>query len=138
MREGQNLNFAVPIENVAELLQRRDDLPLAEFQAKLTPPKPKPSPHPQLNVRDMFQGANTAFKAGRYADALKGYQRAQELDPTESAAYYNAARCYLELGDATKAARMYYIYLLLSNDNDPDRKNVVRWLSDGKFPIPQK
>lgn len=139
LREGQNLNFAVPIEKVADLLQRRDDLPLAEFQAKLTPPKSKPVPRPQqLTVRDLFQGANSAFKAGHYADALRGYQRAQELDPTESAAYYNAAKCYLELGDAAKAARMYYMYLLLSDDNDPDRKNVVEWLTDGKFPIPQK
>jgi S1-C subfamily serine protease len=138
MREGQNLNFAVPIENVTDLLQSRDDLPLAEFQARLTPPKPKPSARPPLTMRDMFQSANTAFKTGHYFEALKGYERAQELDPTESAAYYNAARCYLELGDSTKAARMYYIYLLLANDNDPDRQGVIRWLSDRKFPIPQK
>ena len=89
-------------------------------------------------MRDAFQSANTAFKAGRYVEALSGYERAQELDPTESAAYYNAARCYLELGNSTKAARMYYIYVLLANDNDPDRKNVIQWLSDRKFPIPQK
>ena len=35
MREGQNLNFAVPIENVSDLLQSRADIPLAEFQVRI-------------------------------------------------------------------------------------------------------
>lgn len=137
MREGQNLNFAVPIEAVAELLQRRDDLALEDFQASLAPPQPSPAPRPTLTVDDIFQRANADFNAGRYREALKGYKRAQELDLTESAAWYNAARCYIELGDQPNAARMYYIYLLSADENDVNRESVVRWLSEMKFPIPQ-
>jgi len=82
--------------------------------------------------------SNPAFRAGRYREALSGYQRIQELNPAESASYYNAARCYLELDDQTSAARMYYSYLLLVDDDDPDRKRVEQWLAERQFPVPQK
>jgi hypothetical protein len=138
MREGQNLNFAVPIEHVAHLLQRRDNLSLLAFQGTLTPPRPEPSSRRAVPTGNAFQTANAEFRAGHYAEALRGYERAQELDPTEPAAYYNAARCYLELGDPAKAARTYYIYPLLSDDSDPDRKAVVQWLVSRNYPVPQK
>lgn len=38
MREGQNLNFAVAIKCVANLLQRCEELPLPDFKAELAAP----------------------------------------------------------------------------------------------------
>jgi len=33
---------------------------------------------------------------------------------------------------------MYYSYLLLVDDDDPDRKRVEQWLAERQVPVPQK
>jgi S1-C subfamily serine protease len=137
VREGQNLNFAVPIEKVADLLQRREGLALPEFQTRIAPRAPT-SPRLPIKSKSVFETANAAFRAGDYGGALRAYERAQELDTADAAAYYNAALCYRQLGDPPNAARMYYLYLLRSDDDDPDREKVLNWLTEMKFPIPQK
>jgi S1-C subfamily serine protease len=135
MSVGQNLNFALPVEILQELLQRRDNLTLPELQAQIAP---NLKPRPKRTFNDVLETANAAFAAGRYLDALKGYESAQKLDPTESAVYYNAAKCYVELGNSTKAAAMYNLYLALAREDDPDREAVMRWLAEMKLERPEK
>jgi hypothetical protein len=135
MSAGQNLNFALPVEVLQELLQRRDNLTLPELQAQIAP---RSKPRPKRIFSDVFETANAAFVAGRYLDALNGYESAQKLDPTESAAYYNAAKCYIELGNSSQAGAMYYLYLALAPDDDPDREAVTRWLTQMKLKRPNK
>lgn len=150
LRDGQNLNFAVPIEDVANLIQKREELSLPDFQARLAPQRPTSAARPvptgrsapvgraTLTMREAFQQADAAFQARQYAEALKGYERVQELAPTQAPAYYNAALCYVQLGDSAKAARMYYIFLLLADERDPDRQRVIDWLAARSYPIPKK
>ena len=104
-------------------------------------PNAKASVHvqrPAATFRGTFAAANTAFRAGRFREALKGYAQVQEFAPTESAAYYNAAKCCVELGDRAKATRMYYMFQAYANTEDPERNSELRWFAEDEFSSPGK
>ena len=134
VRDGQNLNFAIPVEKLAGLLDRRDNLTLADFRNQLQPPRTNPLTSDPFELA--FERGGKLYEAGRYREALDQFLKVQALRPDEAAAYYNAARCYEHLNLEDDAAVEYYVFLSLAPSNDPDRQAVVDWMTNRNYDLP--
>lgn len=125
LREGQNLNFAIPVERLVELQSRSADLTFEQFRTWVQAP-------PQRTVDEKyvraFRRGLEIYNAGQYLDAVKVFLKAQQLRPEEAAAYYNAALCYDQAGLSDLAAVEYLMFLVYAPDTDPDRKTASDWL----------
>jgi len=129
---GQNLNFAIPVQYIKELLSRRDNLTFAEFHRVTSPPRTQTDPF-TMN----FSRGVALYNEGRYSEALERFLEAEQLRPDEGDAYYNAALCYQRLADEESAANEYYVYLLLSPADDPEREFATKWLKARGRPLPK-
>jgi S1-C subfamily serine protease len=121
--EGQNLNFAVPVEKLRPLLARRDGLSLAAFRKVIVPAVDQGDAY-----RTVFELGVDLLDSNRYTQALKSFLQAEKLQPDEPNSYYNAAICYQLMGDDKSAAVHYSVYLALAPAEDPDREKVASWL----------
>jgi tetratricopeptide (TPR) repeat protein len=95
--EGQNLNFAVPAERIAQL-KVGDVKTVSSLSAEI-----------QKNKRST---AETAYSQGLaqlsrddYARALPNFEKAVEVDPNYAEAWYQAGYCYGILGRAADSLR---------------------------------
>ena len=126
LREGQNLNFAIPVEYLSQLRSQLSDLTFDQFRSQIQPPR-------QLTVEDRyirtFGRGLRFYRMGRYFDALNEFLEVQTLRPTEAAAYYNAAICYDQLKQTEEAAYQYALFLTHAAKDDPAHDSVVEWLT---------
>ena len=131
MSEGQNLNFATPIDSLRGLLERREDLTLAEFQKRA---------QVESGSDDEF---NRSFDAGlrlqhrgEYRSAVRSYLYAEAIMPDEPSCYYNAGLCHVELREKERAVEQFYRYLACAAADDPDRADIEDWLTDNHYKVP--
>jgi len=133
MSEGQNLNFATPIDSLRDLIALRDDLTLGEFRRRA-------KAHSRAN--DDFDRAFDAglrhHNRGEYRTAVRWYLYSEVLDPEEPSSFYNAGLCYAELKERDRAAEQFYRYLAVADSDDPDRDDIEGWLEDNGFKVPKK
>jgi len=125
LREGQNLNFAIPVEYLSQLRSQLSDLTLDQFRNQIQPPR-------QLTLEDRckrtFERGLRFYRIGRYSDAVNEFVEVQTLRPTEAAAYYDAALCYDQLGQTEEAAYHYTLFLTYAAENDPAHDRALAWL----------
>jgi S1-C subfamily serine protease len=121
-REGQNINFAVPIEVLSAVDSQPMGLPLATFQDS----RRREAERRQFS--SVFEEGRRLYAAGDFESALSRFLSAERLNPSEAASFYNAALCYRNLGEPDTAARHYRRYLALAPSNDEDRQSVLDWL----------
>ena len=81
---------------------------------KAEPPKPKKEVH--TAEKEKIKG-NEEFKKKNFDEALKFYDKAIELDPTEVLYYSNKAACFIEKKEFDKALEMCDKALEVSNEN---------------------
>lgn len=59
------------------------------------------------DIHSTLIAAQKQFENGRYDEALKLYQQANDAEPGHAAVEYNVALCHLHLGDGAKAAQQF-------------------------------
>jgi hypothetical protein len=64
-------------------------------------------------AKDLFAAGQKLYKADKYAEAVLKFEAAYAAKP-HPVIYFNIARCYEQLGDASKAVKAYRDYLRLS------------------------
>jgi len=131
MSEGQNLNFATPIDSLAKLLTRREDLTLTEFQKRA---KAETGDDDEFNRT--FEAGLRLQHRGEYRRAVRTYLYAEALTPDEPSCYYNAGLCYVELREKERAVEQFYRYLACAATDDPDRTDIEDWLTDNGYKVP--
>jgi S1-C subfamily serine protease len=123
--EGQNLNFAVPVEAVDKISEKFEDLALDEFARK--------------DIDGRYNAAFTRgmgrYDAGEFRKALSDFLLVQRLSPKMADAYYNAAMCLEKLGRKDRAAEQYRKYLLYAPEDDEDRADAKRWLTEHGYRV---
>ena len=98
--EGQNLNFAVPAERIAQL--KINDL---QSFASLSAESKK---NKRSSAEGLYAQGLAQLSRDDYAKALPYFEKAVETDPNYAEAWYQAGYCYGVLGrhaDALKASR---------------------------------
>lgn len=133
MSEGQNLNFATPIDSLMGLLDRREDLTLTEFQKRA---KAETGDDDEFNRA--FEAGLRLQHRGEYRKAVRSYLYAEMLTPEESSSYYNAGLCYVELREKERAVEQFYRYLACAAGDDPDRADIEDWLTDNGYKVPTR
>jgi S1-C subfamily serine protease len=131
MSEGQNLNFATPIDSLMDMLPRRENMTLSEFQKRA---KAASGDDDQFNRA--FDAALRLQHRGDYRKAVRTYLYAEVLAPEEPSCYYNAGLCYVELHERDRAAEQFYRYLACAETDDRDRPDIEDWLSDNGYKVP--
>lgn len=130
LREGQNLNFAIPVESLTNLLDRTEDLTFDEFKRQIHPINSIP---PQISSTRIFGQGVRLYNAGLFNDALAKFLAVEESNPENSAAYYNAALCYKALGLRESAALEYSMFLIYASSDDPNRARAINWLTENGY-----
>jgi S1-C subfamily serine protease len=133
MSEGQNLNFATPIDSLLGLMARHEDLTLTEFQKRA---EAETGDHDEFSRS--FDAALRHQHRGEYRRAVRGYLYAEVLTPDEPSCYYNAGLCYVELREKDRAAEQFYRYLACADHDDTDRADIEDWLSDNGYKVPAR
>ena len=87
LREGQNLNFAIPVEKIDSLLYKKAAN--------------------ELSATDWFEKGLALMESGKYQDAIEAYSKAIELNPEYAWAYCNRGIAYRNLEDYRQAIRDY-------------------------------
>ena len=97
--------------------------------AKKAEAVPTPTPVPQMagspdmpsaresmteTVADDFTLGNLMMQEEKYADAIKAYQKAVQLDPTFSEAWNHLAICYQNTGQNAKALEAFKKYKMVT------------------------
>lgn len=125
--EGQNLNFAVPVDSLRPLVERNEDLSFADFQGQLFALD-------WVNTgldREAASGAQacmSAYEEGEYAAALRGFLALARLRPRAPYPYLMAARCCRGMDEEARAVPFYRLYLERAYPEDPVRPQVEDWL----------
>jgi len=132
LSEGQNLNFATPIDSLTDMLERRENMTLTEFQKRA---KAETGEDDEFNRS--FDAALRHQHRGEYRRAVRTYLYAEVLAPEEPSCYYNAGLCYVELREKDRAAEQFYRYLACAEADDPDRADIEDWLADNHYKVPQ-
>ena len=131
MSEGQNLNFATPIDSLVGLIAQREDMTLNDFQKRA---RIETGDHDEFNRS--FDAALRLQHRGEYRRAVRSYLYAEVLTPEEPSCYYNAGLCYVELREKDRAAEQFYRYLACAESDDPDRADIEDWLTDNGYKVP--
>jgi len=133
MSEGQNLNFATPIDSLRHILPRRENLTLGEFRKRA-----RTAAGEDDEFTRAFDTGRRLHHRGAWRRAVRWYLYAEVLDPDEPSTFYNAGLCYIELNEKQRAAEQFYRYLGLAEDDDPDRAEIEDWLADNRFRVPKR
>jgi tetratricopeptide (TPR) repeat protein len=88
--EGQNFNFAIPVERVLSA-------PLMESPSKQVASSALPTP--AIDAKAPFNSGNAFFDKKEYDKAISAFTEAIRLDPNNALAYCNRGRAYVNKGD---------------------------------------
>ena len=94
--EGQNLNFAIPVEKVLSA-------PLMESPSEQVASSALPTP--AIDAKAPFGSGNAFFDKKEYDKAISAFTEAIRLDPNNALAHCNRGRAYVNKGDNDKAIR---------------------------------
>ena len=78
-------------------------------------------------ARNAYKAAETAFREGKFEDALAAYRQADEALPI-AATKYKVALCLDKLGRANEASTAYQAFL----DSKPDPKKMADAIGEAK------
>lgn len=133
--EGQNLNFAVPIDSLRPLLERNDGLDFTRFQQKIFQEKWGDSGLDRECVR-LIEVALEMFRDDDYKLALRPALATSARCPDAPLPYLVAGGCYQELGDIPRAAASYYAFLARAGEEHSARESIVNWLREQGLDVP--
>ena len=71
---------------------------------------------PSLRKQEYFQSGARYFEKGKYREAILQFQNALQVDPGYLDAHYQLARCYLRIGNPSRA----YNHLVRTVERQPD------------------
>jgi tetratricopeptide (TPR) repeat protein len=126
LAEGQNLNFAVPVNRVKPLLKGKRLIALGELSEGKRPakrrfsPEDSKTPESSSSAEEHFQMGLSYHLEGKYDLAVKEYEEAIRLKPDLAVAHYNLGWTYRQKGLHDLATRHTEQALLL----DPDLKGA--------------
>jgi S1-C subfamily serine protease len=135
LQEGQNLNFAIPVEKVKSLLSRHDNLSFSEFRRKIEPSKRGAGSD---SFTFVFHRGWQLLEQGCYQEALAQFLRAQEINPDHPASYLDAGLCREHMGEELLAALEYQCWLSLVSREHPKRASIVEWLESRGYEVPPR
>lgn len=115
--QGQQLNFAVPIDMVVRLMAQPTQMARAPEQ----PGAP--------DSASLFGRALNAFNADRFAEAAELFDEVWRTYPTEYAALYNAGLAYTRLGDYARAADSYQRFVERADPQSDEAQRAQRFLA---------
>jgi tetratricopeptide (TPR) repeat protein len=114
--EGQNLNFAIPGEQIAKLTPTKA-INFSNWE-KGRPGKGVSS------AEDIFLTGLEFFKAGEYEKSLPYFERAVKQDPKDYVAYLGIGLCNFELGRYNEAIEAYKQAIHLKPDISEAHNNL--------------
>jgi hypothetical protein len=96
-----------------------------------------PSPEDEAQAKKLFESANTAFEAKRFAEALELYRQSFAKVPRPSV-LFNIARTQEELGDYPAAWMSYQRFLQIADEDSRRRPDAEARLAElqGKIELP--
>src|SRR3989449_9719051 len=112
LKEGQNLNFALPGEWVQALATR-------QFSAR----QRTETDSPAFQALQWFQLGYAAYDVGEYEKAVRAYLESIRLNPDDAVAWYNLGLTYWNLGQYDQAIGVYREAIRLKPDY-ADRKST--------------
>ncbi len=93
----------------------------------------KPVTGDSSNAEGAFGRASRAQQAGRFAEAIKGYNEAIQLDPAYFDAYYNLGLAAAAAGNLSQALTAYETALAIRPDSLDARYNFAVVLMQGNY-----
>src|SRR2546426_672800 len=105
LKEGQNLNFALPGEWVQALATR-------QFSAR----QRTETDSPAFQALQWFQLGYAAYDVGEYEKAVRAYRESIRLNPDDAVAWYNLGLTYWNLGQYDQAIGVYREAIRLKPD----------------------
>ncbi|PYR79306.1 MAG: hypothetical protein DMF86_04010, partial [Acidobacteria bacterium] len=109
---GQNLNFAIAVEEVTTLLNRH----------------PIQKPLPDRGASALEQAAQTAFAAKQFKRAAQLFGAVLLLRPHDSASAYNTGLALFNAGDKQKAHSYFARFVRDAPLTEPDLLRIRNWL----------
>jgi TolA-binding protein len=85
----------------------------------------KPTPGQRSQAESVFASAAQDYRAGRLSEAVQGYERATQLDPSYYEAYYNLGLAQTHAGHIPAALRAYEYALAIRPDSLDARYNFA-------------
>ena len=132
MRNGQNLNFAIPASIIGQVLVAASSAkaaapsqpaPQADSQAVAAP---RSSPE---SVDELFDRGTAALLKKQYRLASSLFRKVVQMDPSVSGAYFNAALAHMGADESDQAA-----YVPVNPEtapaNDPERAYAQNFLAE--------
>lgn len=104
VRDGQNLNFAIPVEKINEL--KTFNIALKEW-TKI---------YEWFGSLELFRQTNKLFDEGNYRGALQNYQKLLERNPNNFNALFNIGLCFKKLKQYEVALNAFKKALALKHD----------------------
>lgn len=102
-----------------------------------TTPTPIPSP-PAPNATFYRARANSHIVKAEYELAVADYDKAIELSPKESMAYFNRGDSYEKMGNFQKAIDDYQKAVELDVNNEPAKNNLLRLQAEQSKTLPKQ
>ncbi len=109
LKEGQNLNFAIPINRVKPLLKGKRLIALSELSGGQRPTKGQSSPEDseKPGTEEHFMLGVSYFSGGKNDLAIKELKEAIRLKPDFAEAHYSLGVVYATKGQSNLAIRQY-------------------------------
>jgi stress-induced-phosphoprotein 1 len=115
-REAAELDARLKAKREAK--KREEERKKAEAEARLT--------QTQKDAIKIKDTANALYSQKKFEEAIKEYDRAIEVDPTNIVFYNNKGACYFEMGDYDKCIEVCKEAIQIGRENRADFKLVGR------------